>query len=41
MIIKERELDNKIAAHWYDKLHGKHAPILQKQKLADKHLNNR
>jgi len=35
MKTKERELANKIAAHWYDKLHMQHAPIFQKQKLAD------
>ncbi|MCP4355588.1 MAG: hypothetical protein GY793_08175 [Proteobacteria bacterium] len=35
MKTKERELANKIAAHWYDELHMQHAPIFQKQKLAD------
>lgn len=35
MKTKERELANKIAAHWYDNLHMQHAPIFQKQKLAD------
>jgi len=35
MKTKERELANKIAAHWYDNLHMQHAPIFQKQKLSD------